>query len=170
MSHDAPEAGAPESVHSTIPMPSGANGAEAQLDADAPDAPAESEDESKEARRAAKEEKKRAKKAAKEAAKAAEQITRKAEKAHGASAAQEGKLSFGSSMDRDEVAAYFEAIVAGLRQGSIHFRQKDEALTLSPPERVELEVKASSKRGKERLSFEIAWRTDEPEELTIVAG
>lgn len=81
-----------------------------------------------------------------------------------------GKLSFDGKMDRDEVASYLEALVAGIRKGSIHFRQRDDSLMLSPAERIVVEVTAQKKAAREKLSFEIEWRTDEPEELTIVAG
>ena len=79
------------------------------------------------------------------------------------------KLEFESFLSRDEAAAYFEAIVKGLRQGSIHFHQRDEHLTLCPTEHVGIAVKAARKSGREKLTFELAWRTDTPE-LTIVAG
>jgi amphi-Trp domain-containing protein len=81
-----------------------------------------------------------------------------------------GKLAFESSMERDEVATYLEAVAAGLRKGSIHFRQNDDALTLSPAARVDFEVKVTGKSSKEKLEIEIVWRTDDPDDLTIVSG
>ena len=124
-------------------------------------------------------------KAAKEAMKAAEKAARKAQKAHEKTVAREarkaaeaedtahtasGKLRFESPVGRDEVAAYFEAIVEGLRKGSLLFRQGEQSLILSPPDRVEIGVKVERKGGREKLQFEIEWRTDEPEDLSILAG
>jgi len=131
------------------------------------------------------EESKAARKAAKEAVKAAEKAARKAQKAHEKTVAREarkaaeaedaahtasGKLRFESPVGRDEVAAYFEAIVEGLRKGSLLFRQGEQSLILSPPDRVEIGVKVERKGGREKLQFEIEWRTDEPEDLSILAG
>lgn len=131
------------------------------------------------------EESKSARKAAKEAMKAAEKAARKAQKAHEKTVAREarkaaeaedaahtasGKLRFESPVGRDEVAAYFEAIVEGLRKGSLLFRQGEQSLILSPPDRVEIGVKVERKGGREKLQFEIEWRTDEPEDLSILAG
>lgn len=79
------------------------------------------------------------------------------------------KLRFESAVPREEAVAYFEAIVAGLRKGAIQFRRGDETLTVAPAGYVEIEVKASRKGAKERVSFEIAWRT-ESTDLTISAS
>lgn len=122
---------------------------------------------------------------AEKAEKAAEKAARKAKKAHEKTVAREarkaaeaedaaltasGKLRFESPVGRDEVAAYFEAIVEGLRKGSLQFRQGEQSLILSPPDRVEIGVKVERKGGREKLRFEIDWRTDEPEDLSILAG
>jgi amphi-Trp domain-containing protein len=80
------------------------------------------------------------------------------------------KVEFESMLTRDEAAAYFEAIVSGLRKGSIHFHRSDHSLTLSPGQHVGVEVKATQKGGREKLVFELVWRTDRGSELTILAG
>lgn len=101
-----------------------------------------------------------ARKAAKEAAKKDEKKDAK----------HEGKSSveFESAIQRDEAVSYFETLVAGLKKGSIHLRQNDEELTLTPPSQLEVRVKASRKREKEKISFEIHWRTA-ANELSISA-
>lgn len=80
------------------------------------------------------------------------------------------KLQFDSMLTRDEAAAYFEAIAKGLRKGSIHFHQSDESLDLAPAEHIGIEVKAQQKSGRQQISFELEWRTDRSNRLTIVAG
>jgi amphi-Trp domain-containing protein len=133
----------------------------------------------KAAKKATRKAEKKAKRAVEKAARKANEKTaiveaRKASKAGEAHrpGAEEatGKLSFDGKMDRDEVAAYLEALAEGLRKGSIHFRQRNESLALSPAERTVVEVTAQRKAAREKLSLEVEWRTDEPEELTIVTG
>jgi len=80
------------------------------------------------------------------------------------------KLRFESAMDREEVASYLEAITKGLRKGSIHFRQGEDALELSPNERVTLSVKVSAKGYSQRLSLDVEWDDETSPELAIVVG
>jgi amphi-Trp domain-containing protein len=132
----------------------------------------------KAAKKATRKAEKKATRAVEKAARRANEKTaivesRKASKAGEADRPREeatGKLSFDGKMDRDELAAYVEALVEGIRKGSIQFRQRNESLALSPAERIAVEVTAHRKAAREKLSLEIEWRTDEPEELTIVAG
>jgi amphi-Trp domain-containing protein len=101
----------------------------------------------------------------------AEKLARKAaKKDEKKDAKHEGKSSveFESAIQRDEAVSYFETLVAGLKKGSIHLRQNDEELTLTPPSQLEVRVKASRKREKEKISFEIHWRTA-ANELSISA-
>lgn len=68
-----------------------------------------------------------------------------------------GKISFESAMATEEAVNYFEAIINGLRKGSVEFRRGSEALSLQPGARVNVEVKASSKGKKEKVTFELSW-------------
>ncbi|MCA8912469.1 MAG: amphi-Trp domain-containing protein [Planctomycetes bacterium] len=76
-------------------------------------------------------------------------------------------VAFEAPIQREEAVSYFETLVAGLKKGSIHLRQNDEELTLTPPAQLEVKVKASRKKDKEKLSFEIVWRTPNASELLI---
>ncbi|MEZ4331598.1 MAG: amphi-Trp domain-containing protein [Myxococcota bacterium] len=80
------------------------------------------------------------------------------------------KLQFEGELDRSEVAAYLEAIVRGLRSGSLQFRREEESLALTPAERVDVSVKASSRKGREGVRFELEWRAPSESEgkLAIV--
>ena len=80
------------------------------------------------------------------------------------------KLRFENELDRKEVASYLEAITKGLRKGSIHFRQGEDTVELSPDDRVTLSVKVSSKGDAQRLSFEVEWDGTTSPELAIVVG
>ena len=78
-------------------------------------------------------------------------------------------VEFEAPIQREEAVSYFETLVAGLKKGSIHLRQNDEELTLTPPAQLEVKVKASRKNDKEKLSFEIVWRTANASELLILS-
>lgn len=77
------------------------------------------------------------------------------------------KVSFDASMGREEAVSYFEAIVAGLKSGTIQFRQGEESLTLDVGDQVGVAVKAQRKGEKGKVSFELSWRDGGPG-LTIV--
>jgi len=80
---------------------------------------------------------------------------------------KDGKINFDSQMTRDEAVAYFEAIVKGLRGGTIHFRRNDDELTLEVGTHIDVEVKASRKSKKQKVEIELSWRTDEAPALEI---
>ncbi len=80
-----------------------------------------------------------------------------------------GKFKFESTMRREEAVAYFEAIISGLKQGILHFKQGDRALTVNPASVVDVEVKA--RRGKDsRIVFEIGWDHDLEGALEITSN
>lgn len=76
------------------------------------------------------------------------------------------KIDFEGTMPRNEAVSYFEAIVGGLRSGRLEFKQGEQILVLSPPDRLQVEVKAQSKGNKGRVVFEIEW-SDEDRALDI---
>ncbi len=142
----------------------------------------------KQARKAAREQEKIARAEAKEAEKQRKKANEKTEAAvvekaaKARSASEEDsessrpskpkgrKLRFEGSMDREEVASYLEAITKGLRKGSIHFRQGEDGIELTPNERVALSVKVSSKGDAQRLALEVEWDDETSPELAIVVG
>lgn len=77
------------------------------------------------------------------------------------------KVKFKSAMLREEAISYFEAIIAGLKRGSIQIRQGDDVIALKPSPQLDVEVKAASKNQDESIEFEIRWRTASDSELTI---
>lgn len=126
----------------------------------------------KEAKRAAKDEKKAKKLEKKARAKANEKTAASVVKKSSGSEKKRKKarLRFESKMDREELATYLEAIAKGLRKGGIQFRQGETSLTLSPPARVGADVKVSYEKGREKVAVEVEWSTDDPQQLSIVAG
>lgn len=61
-------------------------------------------------------------------------------------------------MDRIQITAYLESLVLGLKSGVICVHQGKDIVTLNPEGPVEVEVKASSKKGKEKFEMELTWR------------
>lgn len=75
-----------------------------------------------------------------------------------------GKVKFKGSMQHDEAVHYLEAILNGLRKGTLQFKQGEERVALTPSAAtVRVEVKAERKDDKEKLSLELSWHTG-PEE------
>ncbi|HVZ34464.1 MAG TPA: amphi-Trp domain-containing protein [Polyangiaceae bacterium] len=77
------------------------------------------------------------------------------------------KIKFASVMQRGEAVAYFAALVDGLRHGRLQFRHGMESVALEPGEQVAIEVKASRKGDKERVSFELEWKRPPREALEV---
>lgn len=71
-------------------------------------------------------------------------------------------------MSISQVISYLEGLVAGLKEGKICVRQGEQFVTLSPDQRADVEIKASTKKGKEKLEIELAWHPgQEPQEMSI---
>jgi amphi-Trp domain-containing protein len=79
------------------------------------------------------------------------------------------KISYNNTLTREEAVAYFEAIVDGMRKGTVQFRQAEDALALSLPAHVSVEVKAARKGDKSKISFDISWQGGSGAELSIVS-
>jgi amphi-Trp domain-containing protein len=71
------------------------------------------------------------------------------------------KVKFESQLAREEAVSYFEALVEGMKKGTIQLKQGSDSITLRPAGQVAVEVKASRKGDKEKITFEIAWRSGE---------
>jgi amphi-Trp domain-containing protein len=76
-------------------------------------------------------------------------------------------VAFESTIAREEAVAYFETLVAGLKKGKLHLKQELNEISLHPPENLVVKVKATRKRDKEKLSFEVSWRNAESSGLSI---
>lgn len=67
-------------------------------------------------------------------------------------------IAFKRTVDREEAAAYLEALAKSMRGGEILVEHGDRALNLAPPSAVALEIEAKQKKDKVKFSFEIAWK------------
>jgi amphi-Trp domain-containing protein len=77
------------------------------------------------------------------------------------------KLAFEGSLSLPEAVSYFEGVLSGLKSGTLRFRRGHESITLEPAPHVELEVKASRKGRKEKVSFELRWSSVCEKDLEI---
>ncbi|HER25652.1 MAG TPA: amphi-Trp domain-containing protein, partial [Rhodospirillales bacterium] len=69
-----------------------------------------------------------------------------------------GKIHFESAMQRDEAVAYFEAIIGGLKKGTIQFKSDKDTVIVRPPENVGVEVRAGTKGKTEHVTFNLSWK------------
>jgi len=73
-------------------------------------------------------------------------------------------------MPRDEAVAYFDALVAGLKKGSVRFKQGDETVIVNPSDLVDVEIRARTKGDKEKVTFELSWQSAKARDVSISAG
>jgi amphi-Trp domain-containing protein len=78
-----------------------------------------------------------------------------------------GKIKFESVMQRSEAVVYFSALVDGLKHGQLQFRHGKEQLSLAPTEQVVVEVKATRKGDREKVSFELEWKQNAEDDLGL---
>ena len=78
-----------------------------------------------------------------------------------------GKVKFESNMTTDEALNYLVSLIRGIKDGKVTLRQGEETITLEPSKNMDVKVKASVKDAKEKVAFELAWRSDSDEELEI---
>lgn len=67
-------------------------------------------------------------------------------------------------MDPEQIVSYLEDLVGSLKQGKICVQQGEQFVTLNPDQAINLEVKASVKKGKEKFVMELSWRKEETAE------
>lgn len=81
------------------------------------------------------------------------------------------EVSYKGAMELDRVAQYLDRLRASLAEGKVCVQNGDELVTLIPSKVIEVEVKASLKKSREKLSFELSWTRAESEHaLEITAS
>lgn len=80
------------------------------------------------------------------------------------------KLSLEQTMELAKVVATLEDVLNGLKNGSLTLQHGAESVTLTPPGVVELEMEASQKKDKEKLSIQIAWKKGAANVPTVTVG
>lgn len=75
------------------------------------------------------------------------------------------KVKMEGIMELREVVAYLEDVVHNMKAGSICMTVGEDCVTLRPSSIVDVEMKATQKKDKEKFSLEISWKTDRGERL-----
>lgn len=71
---------------------------------------------------------------------------------------EKNKIKIEGVMQLSEVIANLEKLVADMQCGKVTLAAGDESLMLSPSVLVNVEMKASQKKDKEKFSLEISWK------------
>ena len=67
-------------------------------------------------------------------------------------------ISFKSFIDLAQAVTYLEDLASSLRDGRVYVRQADEYVELVPTDGIEIQLDASEKKGKQKLTLELTWR------------
>ena len=67
------------------------------------------------------------------------------------------KIQYRNQMHKDDAIAYFEAIVEGLKKSKVEVTKEDKSIVLEPQEQLIVEVKASTKPERSKISFKMSW-------------
>ena len=83
-----------------------------------------------------------------------------------------GKDKFKSKgiLTRDDLAAYLESVVTGLRQGSIILDNEERPLILRPSDAIAAELEIKQKSGKEKLELKLSWEPGRMQPFAPAAG
>lgn len=73
-------------------------------------------------------------------------------------------VSLKGELELGKVTNHLEEIINGLTEGTLCIQQGPELVTLKPTAFVEMELEASAKGNKEKLTLELSWKQEEPKE------
>jgi len=68
------------------------------------------------------------------------------------------KVKVEGVMDAKEVMAYLEDVLAGFKAGSLCMTVGEDCLTLKPRGMMDVGLKVSQKKDREKFSLEVEWR------------
>ncbi|MCA9482928.1 MAG: amphi-Trp domain-containing protein [Nitrospina sp.] len=74
------------------------------------------------------------------------------------------EVSLKAKFEQSKVISYLEDLIKSMKEGTICVQQGTDIVTLKPSNYIEVELEASIKKSKERLSLELSWRADKEEE------
>lgn len=69
-------------------------------------------------------------------------------------------VSLKSEMELGKVIGHLEGIINGLVQGTICIQQGTDLVTLKPTSHIELELEATLKGNKEKVTIELSWKQE----------
>ena len=80
------------------------------------------------------------------------------------------KLKSKNTMTRDDLVAYLETVLAGLKQGTIILDNEDRPLILRPSDTIQAELEIKQKSDKEKLELKLSWTPNKMQPLTPVTA
>lgn len=80
------------------------------------------------------------------------------------------KLKSKNTMTRDDLVAYLETVLAGLKQGTIILDNEDRPLILRPSDTIQAELEIKQKSDKEKLELKLSWAPNKMQPLTPVTA
>ncbi len=69
-------------------------------------------------------------------------------------------ISVKGSMDFKSVATFLDDLVRSFKDKTVVVQRGDEFVTLKPTDNIDLELEAVMKKGKQKLTLELAWREE----------
>lgn len=79
------------------------------------------------------------------------------------------KLKSKNIMTRDDLVAYLETVLLGLKQGTLILDNEERPLILRPSDSIEAELEIKQKSDKEKLELKLSWVPSKMQPLTPVA-
>jgi amphi-Trp domain-containing protein len=73
---------------------------------------------------------------------------------------KENKINHQQHMKRDDLVTYLEDLIKSMKAGKIVIERNGQFVSLSPPNNVNLEIQAKTKKEKGEISIEISWRQE----------
>jgi amphi-Trp domain-containing protein len=80
------------------------------------------------------------------------------------------KVKLEGVMDLKEVISYLEDVVNGMKSGSVCMTAGEDCVTLKPSGVVDVTMKATRKKDKEKIEIEIDWRRADEPGLVRISG
>ena len=69
------------------------------------------------------------------------------------------KVSLKKKVGQEEAIAILEDILKNFKAGTMVFQNGEESVTLTLADKISLEIKAKTKKLKNKLSMELSWKT-----------
>ncbi|MFW5838086.1 MAG: amphi-Trp domain-containing protein [Desulfovibrionaceae bacterium] len=77
---------------------------------------------------------------------------------------KKNEVSVKGVMNADGVSTALRDLVQSMNEGKICVEHNDAFVTLLPAEQIDFELKASAKKGKQKIEIELSWREVPPQE------
>lgn len=80
-----------------------------------------------------------------------------------------GKIKSKHTMTRENLAAYLENLLTGLRQGTLILDDEERPMVLRPSDPIEAEVEIKQKSDKEKVELKLTWVPNRMQPLTTAS-